>query len=350
MSLSTPARARHAVGHHRYGAAAIVVGVPLLLLSIAVATTIGPASLSTDEVLSVVGARLGLWETEVSRIGQGIVWDLRLPRILLAAVCGAGLGVCGAVLQSLLRNPLADPFLLGVSAGASTGAVSVVILGIGIGTVGLTVGAFVGAIAAFVLVILLATVAGGGTARVVLAGVAGTQLFSAVTSFIVITSADSEQTRGILFWLLGSLARARWLDVGVAAAACLVVLVICLSRAAELDAFAFGTDAAASLGVNVAVLRSILLTVTALLTAILVAAAGAIGFVGLVLPHAARLLVGPGHRAVLPVTALLGALLLVWVDTLARTAAAPLEIPVGVVTALVGVPAFAILLARKRTA
>ncbi|PRX49934.1 iron complex transport system permease protein [Prauserella shujinwangii] len=326
----------------------IATGVPALLLSIAVATTIGPASLSVGDVLSVVGTRLGFGTTEVSRIGQGIVWDLRLPRILLAAVCGAGLSVCGAVLQSLLRNPLADPFLLGISAGASTGAVAVVVLGAGSGAVGLTTGAFAGALVAFGLVVALATVAGGGTARVVLAGVAGTQLFSAITSYVVITSADAEQTRGVLFWLLGSLSRGRWPDVALTAAVCAAVLVVCLARAGELDAFAFGVDAASTLGVSVRTLRTVLLTLTALLTAVLVAAAGAIGFVGLVLPHAARLLVGPGHRLVLPVTALLGALLLVWVDTLARTVAAPLEVPVGVVTALVGVPAFAVLLARGR--
>lgn len=328
--------------------ALVALGVPLLVVSIAVTTTIGPADLSVAEVFGVIGERLGLGDSELSRIGQGIVWELRLPRTLLAAVCGAGLGVCGAVLQSLLRNPLADPFLLGISAGASTGAVAVVVLGAGFGAVGITAGAFAGALIAFGLVVVLASVAGGGTSRVVLAGVAGTQLFSAVTSYVVITAADAEQTRGVLFWLLGSLSRARWVDVVPAAVVCGVVLVVCQSRAGQLDAFAFGTDAAASLGVSVARLRSLLLGATALLTATLVAAAGAIGFVGLVLPHAARLLVGPGHRALLPVTALLGALLLVWVDTLARTAAAPLEVPVGVVTALVGVPAFVVLLARRR--
>lgn len=332
----------------RYTAALVMAGLPLLVLSIAVAATIGPADLSVGDVVEVIRVRLGYGSTELSRIRQGIVWDLRLPRAMLAAVCGAGLGVCGAVLQSLLRNPLADPFLLGISAGASTGAVTVVVLGAGLGTIGLTAGAFVGAVTAFVLVVALATVAGGGTSRVVLAGVAGTQLFSAITSYIVITSADAEQTRGVLFWLLGSLSRARWDSVGPAAAVCVVVLAVCLFRARELDAFAFGTDAASSLGVPVRRLRAGLLGVTALLTATLVATAGAIGFVGLVLPHAARLLVGPGHRAVLPVTAVLGAVLLVWVDTLARTVAAPLEVPVGVVTALVGVPAFAVLLARRK--
>ncbi|SFS82596.1 FecCD family ABC transporter permease [Saccharopolyspora flava] len=325
----------------------VLAGIPALLLSIAVAVTLGPAPLSVGDVAGVVGARLGLGETDVSRIGQGIVWQLRLPRAVLAAICGAGLGTCGAVLQSLLRNPLADPFLLGVSAGASTGAVLVVILGLGAGAIGLTAGAFAGALVAFALVMTLGSLAGGTTTHLVLAGVAGTQLFSALTSFVVITSADAEQTRGVLFWLLGSLSGARWNDVAVSGVVCAVCLLVCLARAGSLDAFALGRDTAAALGVNVARLRIVLLVVTALLAATLVAAAGAIGFVGLVLPQAAKLVVGPRHRALLPVTAVLGAILLVWVDVLATTVAAPQEVPVGVMTALVGVPAFAILLARR---
>jgi iron complex transport system permease protein len=315
-------------------------------MSMAAASTFGPASVGVGEVAASIGPRLGLWHSDVSPLDQAIVWELRMPRIMMAAVCGAGLGVCGAVLQSLLRNPLADPFLLGISAGASTGVVALVVLGLGAGVVGITGGAFVGSLAAFGLVMLLASVSGGGTARVILSGVAVTQFFAAATSFIVITSADAEQTRSVLFWLLGSLARARWDSVIVCSVVLLVVLTACLARAADLDAFTFGTDAASSLGVNVRAVRALLLCATALLTAVLVASAGAIGFVGLMMPHAARLLVGPSYRAVLPSTALMSAILVVWVDTLARTAAAPQEVPVGVVTALVGVPAFALLLIR----
>lgn len=326
----------------------VAVGTACLVLSVAVVVTIGPAKLSVPDVFEVIGARIGFVDTGVSRIGQGIVWNLRLPRTLMAAVSGAGLAVCGAVLQSLLRNPLAEPFLLGVSSGASTGAVLVVVLGVGAGAVSLSLGAFAGAIVAFVLVMVLARLAGGGTAKVILAGVAGTQLFSALTSYIVITAADAEQARGVLSWLLGSLSGARWDDVAVASVVCLLGLALCVSRSNALDAFAFGHDAAASLGIDVLRLRWLLLTATALVTATIVSSAGAIGFVGLVVPHAARLLVGHRHRALLPVTAVLGALLLVWVDTLSMVVAGAQEVPVGVVTALVGVPAFALLLARRR--
>ncbi len=225
--------------------------------------------------------------------------------------------------------------------------VLVVVAGIG-GALTLSGGAFVGAVIAFVLVLALAAVSGGGQDRVLLAGVAGTQLFSAATALVVFSSADAQQTRGVLFWLLGSLAGAGWSQVALCGVICAVCLAICRLHSDALDAFAFGRDAAASLGVSVRRVRAVLLATTALLTAVLVSAAGAIGFVGLVLPHAARMIVGPSHRRLLPVTAITGAIFLVWVDAAARTVFAPQELPVGVVTALVGVPIFIWILARRR--
>ncbi|MEU4872054.1 iron chelate uptake ABC transporter family permease subunit [Streptomyces sp. NPDC021608] len=323
-------------------------GLTALLASIAVAVTIGPADISTADVWASVAAHLGLGESGLAPLRDGIVWDLRMPRTLLAAVCGAGLALCGAVMQSLLRNPLADPFVLGVSSGASTGAVAVVVLGVGGGAVSLSGGAFLGALLSFALVLLLSHTLGGSTDRVVLSGVAAMQLFSALTSFIVLTSADAETTRGVLFWLLGSLTGADWGQVLLCAVVLAIVLVVCLGYARTLDAFTFGDEAAAGLGVRVAHTRLVLLCATALLTAALVSCAGAIGFVGLVLPHATRALTGSGHARLLPVTALTGAVFLVWVDTLARTVLDPQEVPVGVVTSLIGVPAFVAVLYRGR--
>ncbi|MFC8900405.1 FecCD family ABC transporter permease [Streptomyces cinereoruber] len=347
-----PPTAPPAAAPVRKGAAALLgtaAGLALLAASVAVAITIGPARIGVADVWATVAAHLGGGVSELSPIRDGIVWDLRLPRTLLAAVCGAGLALCGAVMQSLLRNPLADPFVLGVSSGASTGAVAVVVLGIGGGVLSVTGGAFLGAVCSFALVLLLSHTLGGSTDRVVLSGVAAMQLFSALTSFVVMTAADAETTRGVLFWLLGSLAGAGWTDVWVCLGVLAAALTTCLGYARTLDAFAFGEEAAASLGVAVARTRIVLLCVTALLTAALVSAAGAIGFVGLVLPHAARALVGPGHARLLPVTALAGAVFLVWADTLARTVLNPQEVPVGVVTSLIGVPAFVLVLYRTRS-
>ncbi|MFC8345133.1 FecCD family ABC transporter permease [Streptomyces sp. NPDC057280] len=323
-------------------------GLAALLASVAVAVTFGPADISTGDVWASVAAHLGLGESTLAPLRDGIVWNLRMPRTLLAAVCGSGLAVCGAVMQSLLRNPLADPFVLGVSSGASTGAVAVVVLGVGGGAVSLSAGAFLGALLSFALVLLLSHTLGGSTDRVVLSGVAAMQLFSALTSFIVLTSADAETTRGVLFWLLGSLTGADWGQVLLCAVVLAVVLIVCLGYARTLDAFAFGDEAAAGLGVRVARTRLVLLCATALLTAVLVSCAGAIGFVGLVLPHATRALTGAGHARLLPVTALTGAVFLVWADTLARTVLDPQEVPVGVVTSLIGVPAFVAVLYRRR--
>ncbi|TQF74073.1 iron chelate uptake ABC transporter family permease subunit [Rhodococcus spelaei] len=329
-------------------AAILAAGLAALVVSIAVTITIGPADLSVRDVYAVVLEHVGIGSSGLSRLQDGIVWELRLPRTLLAAVCGAGLALCGAIMQSLLRNPLADPFVLGISSGASTGAVLVAVVGIGGGAISLSTGAFAGAVVAFAAVVALAAGSGGGTARVILAGVAGTQLFSALTSFIVMSSADAEQTRGVLFWLLGSLSGADWTDVLLCGSVTALGIVACLAVASSLDALTFGNSAAASLGVSVRKIRVLLLTVTALITAALVSAAGAIGFVGLVLPHAARFLVGPRHSRLLPSTALIGAVFMVWVDAIARTLFAPQEIPVGVVTALIGVPAFALILFRMR--
>ncbi|MET9191347.1 iron chelate uptake ABC transporter family permease subunit, partial [Streptomyces tendae] len=233
--------------------------------SVAVAVTIGPADIGVADVWSVIAAHLGVGTGAegVSPIRDGIVWDLRLPRTLLAAVCGAGLAVCGAVLQSLLRNPLADPFVLGVSSGASTGAVLVVVLGVGGGALSVPGGAFIGAVCSFALVMLLSHSLGGTTDRVVLAGVAAMQLFSALTSFVVMTAADAETTRGVLFWLLGSLGGAGWGDVRTGTAVLVLVLAVCLAHGRTLDAFAFGQDAAAALGVRVARTRLVLLCATA---------------------------------------------------------------------------------------
>lgn len=322
-------------------------GLILLLVSIGFAITIGPSGLGLSDVWSSVRAELFGGDSGLSRLQESIVWKLRLPQSVLAAACGAGLAVCGGVLQALLRNPLADPFVLGVSSGASVGAVSVILLGVGAGVIGMAGGAFLGALAAFALVLLLARLAGGTTDRVVLAGIAATQLFSALTSFIVYTSADAEQTRGVLFWLLGSLSSPSWTEVTVCGVATAAGLVVCLLSSGALDAFAFGNDAAASLGVNVTRIRLALLCVTALITAVVVSVSGAIGFVGLVLPHAARAIVGVRHRVMMPTLAIIGALFLVWADVVGRVLIAPRELPIGVITAIVGVPMFVLVLIRQ---
>ena len=325
-----------------------ILALIALGFAISLAVSIGEISIPVDTTAKAVANRVFGTTFELSRIHAGIIWDYRLSRALVAASAGAALALSGAILQALLRNPLAEPYVLGISAGASTGAVAVMILGFGYGVLTLSTGAFVGAVVAFLLVSLLAAGAGGGADRVILAGVAGSQLFNALTSYIVTTSANAEQARGVMFWLLGSLSVVRWPDVYLAGPVALGGFVICLLYARALDAFTFGTDAAAALGIPVARVRIVLLGLTALLTATMVSIVGSIGFVGLVIPHAARFLVGPGHGRLLPATALTGAIFMVVADIVSRIIIPQQILPIGVVTALFGAPAFAFILYKAR--
>lgn len=324
----------------------VTAGVAALVVTVLVAVTIGPAALSVAEVARSIGGHLGLPVESVSRLHDAIVWDLRLPRVLTAAAVGAGLALAGAVMQSLTRNPLADPYLLGLSSGASLGAVAVLVVGV---SVLLPVAAFAGALLALVATLALART--GGTlapGRTVLAGLAVSQLAAAGTSFVIFWTATGDSYREILNWLLGSLAGSTWGSVAIAGVAVLVVGTVLILSSTRLDAFAFGDTSAAALGIDVNHTRWTLMTVVALLTGAMVAVSGAIGFVGLILPHAVSSLTGPAHRRLLPVAALSGAVFLVWADTLARTLFDPRELPVGIVTALIGVPVFAYLLRRGK--
>ncbi|MBJ2280114.1 iron ABC transporter permease [Pseudomonas sp. MF6767] len=329
-----------------------LLALALLLLALLAGVAIGETAIEPQVVLQVLANKLWGASYALDPIDEGVVWNYRLTRALVAAACGAGLATCGVILQSLLRNPLADPYLLGISAGASTGAVLVALIGVGGGLVSLSAGAFVGAMAAFALVTLLARASGSssGTGQIILAGIAGSQLFNALTAFLITKSASSEQARGIMFWLLGNLSGVRWPSVWLAVPVAVVGLAVCLWHRRALDAFTFGSDSAASLGIPVHRVQFVLVACAALVTAVMVSIVGSIGFVGLVIPHAVRLLLGTGHSRLLPASALGGALFLIAADVLSRTLIKGQVIPVGVVTALVGAPVFALILIGRRNA
>ncbi len=324
--------------------AALIVLIGALWMGAA----IGETAIPFDVVAKTVANRVWGAGYAIEPVDEGVVWSYRLSRAVVAACCGAALGVTGVVLQALLRNPLADPYILGISAGASTGAVSVAILGFGAGMLSLPLGAFFGAVVAFGLVSLLSLKAGRGTAAIILAGVAGSQLFTALTSFIVTKAANAEQARGIMFWLLGNLSGVRWTDAWLAMPVTLAGLVVCLWHARALDAFAFGSDSAASMGIPVRWVYTTLVCATALMTAAVVSIVGSIGFVGLVIPHAARMLIGVRHGVLLPMSALIGAVFMVLADILSRTIIPGQVLPIGVITALFGAPAFALILGRRK--
>ncbi len=332
----------------------LLTGAALALLALAVllGVAIGETSIAPGVVWQVLANQLAGAGYPVDPIDQGIVWNYRLARALVAASCGAGLAISGVILQSLLRNALAEPYLLGISAGASTGAVLVSVAGLGAGAVSMTTGAFFGAVCAFALVALLAHAAGSGGlrngAQIVLAGIAGSQLFNALTSLIITKSGSAEQARGIMFWLLGNLSGVRWSDTLLTAAVAVAGLAVCLGHARALDAFTFGSESAAALGVPVRRVQLVLLLAAALVTAVMVSIVGAIGFVGLVIPHAARFLVGVRHRRLIPASALIGAIFLIAADVISRTLIPGQVLPIGVITALVGAPVFAAILLKGR--
>ncbi|MEG2632798.1 MAG: iron ABC transporter permease, partial [Comamonas sp.] len=267
----------------------ISAALAALAVAILLGVAIGETRLSPSVVWQVLANQLAGAQYPVDPIDQGIVWNYRLARALVAASCGAGLAISGVILQSLLRNALAEPYLLGISAGASTGAVLVSVAGLGAGAISMTTGAFFGAVCAFALVALLAHAAGSGglrnSAQIVLAGIAGSQLFNALTSLIITKSGSAEQARGIMFWMLGNLSGVRWSDTLLTTCIAVAGMAVCLWHARALDAFTFGSESAAALGVAVRRVQLVLLLVAALITAVMVSIVGAIGFVGLVIPH-----------------------------------------------------------------
>ena len=327
-------------------------------------------------VCITLGAALSLGSTEISfastyhvlahRIAQGfgitlaapppdpiaerIVWGLRLPRVLLALLVGGGLSVVGVAMQALVRNPLAEPYILGISSGASAGA-SLFYLGLLPSLLGqmlsMPLAAFLGGLLAITIVYLVAyTGTRLSVARLLLAGVAMSALMASITSFITFSSPDPGKLRAVLFWLLGSLGGTQWSDLIPPLATTTAGTAFLLVLARPLDAMLIGEDSAYHLGIPVERLKRALILLAALMTGSLVAVAGAIGFVGLIIPHAVRLIVGVAHRRVVPLSFVSGALFLVWADLAARTILPEQELPVGILTALCGVPFFMVLLRR----
>lgn len=337
--------------HRRSSLAALLfIGAVVLLAGGAAGVLRGAVALDASDVLSVVVQRtLPVGVIVEDAVTHQIVWDLRLPRVLLAAVVGAALAVSGATLQTAVRNPLADPFLLGVSGGASFGAVAVLVLAPpALRGVGVPVAALLGAVAAFGLVAALArTRSGTSPERLVLAGVVVGSVLSALTAYLIFQTRSNQAAQGALHWLLGSLGGASWDDLGVPTAALLAGSVVLLAQAPTMDALAAGDDVAASVGVAVDATRWSVITTACLLTGTAVAVSGIIGFLGLVVPHLVRPVVGVGHARVLPGCAVVGAALLVVVDLASRIVVAPEELPLGVVTALVGAPVFLVLQRRQ---
>lgn len=330
-----------------------------LLFTLVFSVGFGPVGVSPADSARILAHHLlgtaldlddtGGTPTDLAR-HDAVIWTIRAPRAVLGALVGAGLAVAGVILQATVRNVLADPYVLGVNSGASVGAAAAILTGVGagFGDYALQTSAFLGATVASFVVFGVARSGGRLTPnRLIMAGVAVGYALSALTSFMIFASDSAESSRSVMFWLLGSLGLASWSGPLVAVAVVvLVVTAVLLVLGPRLDALTAGDETALTLGVHPERMRILLLILSCLLVGTVVAMAGSIGFVGLVVPHLARRMVGGAHRAVLPVAALLGAILLCWADIGSRTLLAPQEIPIGIITALVGAP-FLLILVRR---
>ena len=321
----------------------------VLLVSCVVSLGFGPARVPVDVVWHIVLHKLlGIGEVSWSAGQEQIVWLIRVPRMLLGALVGAGLALIGAVLQAVTRNPLADPHLLGVTSGATLGAV-IVVLHVGeiVGLLTLPIAAFIGALLSMVLVLAIASRHGRlDSDRLLLCGVAVSFVMMAVANTLLFLG-DHRASSAVLFWMLGGLGLARWELLAIPSASVLLGLILLLGMARPLNALMAGEQTAVTLGLNARNVRLKVFLIASLMTGVLVAISGSIGFVGLMIPHIARRLVGAEHRRLLPVSALLGSVFLVWVDVAARTLIAPEDLPIGVATAAIG-GLFFIGLMRKR--
>lgn len=326
--------------------ASVIAGLVLLLLFTALGLSVGATYIPVENVVGALCEFCG--GSAPSDVDTQVIREIRLPRVVLAAVVGASLAVCGLITQALLKNPLGDPYLLGISSGASTGAALIIVVGASVpwlGTLGLSFGAFLGAVLAIVIVAILAGAQGAmSPARIIFAGMAVNFFFSALTSLIILMAKSNAGTKSVMFWMLGSLGSASWPGVLLAGAVAAIGLGVFFLFGRRTDLLSLGDNSARSLGTNPRTFRGILLACIAAVVSVMVSLTGAIGFIGLVVPHFAKYLVGPTTRTALPITALTGAVLIVATDCVARILVAPAELPIGILTALAGTPLLMLLI------
>ena len=321
------------VGKIRFGVLFVILIAILIVLFV---MSIGVISSNLDAetaykiaINKITGSEI--YEPTWQLIHETIIWEVRFPRVLLSMICGSGLAVCGVLMQCVTKNPIADPYILGLASGASTGAVFVIVIG-GIGMATVSMGAFVGTLICSVLVFVIGTEMGRNTSttRLILSGLAISTIFSA------------------LFWTMGSLGGATWELLPLPFIVLCLVIGVVIAISKSLDLLLFGDDNATMLGMNVNLVKTFVVIIASLLTSVLVSATGAIGFLGLMVPHIARILSGNGHRKLVPVAAVVGAIFLLCCDLFAKNAFYPKDLPIGIITSLIGGPFFLWMLTDKK--
>ena len=321
----------------------------VLIATIIGAIAIGSTYIEPGVVYKVLNQNI--FDTTWNIMFDNIIWEIRLPRVLLGAICGAGLALCGVLMQCVTKNPIAEPYILGISSGASCGAVAIIVLGgmSSLGITSITGGAFIGSIVSGVLVFAIGTQMGRitSTTRLVLSGMAISTIFSALTNLLIYSAKNSNQAKNALFWTIGSLGGAKWEVLLIPFIALVIVIIVSFIMSKSLDILLLGDDSAVILGINVKLVKSVILILATLLTSTLVAITGAIGFIGLVVPHVCRTIAGSDHKKLIILSSLVGSIFLILSDVVARWIFPPIEIPIGIITSLVGGPFFLYLISNK---
>ncbi|CEI72110.1 MULTISPECIES: FecCD family ABC transporter permease [Romboutsia] len=330
-----------------------VVLLILLFLSIGFAVTIGSVDISIREVYSIIINKIfNLSQNEAVSNGaiHDVVWLIRLPRIVLAIAVGIGLSVVGIVMQAIVKNPLADPYILGVSSGASLGATLAIMLGVGsvFGGNYIGIAGFIGAFLVSILVLIIANIGGrANSVKLLLAGMALSSVCSAFSSFIVYIADDAQGMQKITFWLMGSLAGAKWEQIVFILPSILFGAIFFATQSRILNLMLLGDEVAVTLGTDLHKYRHLYLIITSLMIGLLVYSSGMIGFVGLIIPHIVRMIFGTDHKKLIPVASILGAIFLIWADVLSRSIIKGTEIPIGILISIIGSPCFVWLMIRK---
>ena len=334
-------------------AGTLVLLTAVLIFSVILAVRMGSADISGGDIVRICLYKLfGIGDPSLYGSGAAadIVWFIRLPRLILAAAVGMGLAVCGVVMQAIVKNPLADPYILGISSGASLGATLAILLGLGsvFGSNAAGVMGFAGAFGVSLLVMLLSNIGGRtNSVRLLLAGMALSSVCSSMSSFIVYFANDRDGMMSVTYWLMGSLAGAEWGQIAFLFPFLLLCTLFFCSQARTLNLMLLGDETAVTLGTDLHLRRLIYLLVSSAMIGFIVYSAGMIGFVGLIIPHVVRMVSGTDHRRLIPVSALLGAILLVWADVLCRTIIPRTELPIGILTSVLGAPCFVWLMIRR---
>ena len=334
-------------------AAFLLLLAVLLVLSLFWALSIGTVKLPLEEIYAAVLDQFtsGL---SIEATGQGpvhdIVWLLRLPRLVLAALVGAGLASCGVIMQAIVKNPLADPYILGISSGASLGATSAILLGVGaaLGPNFVGIAAFIGAFAISLAVLFISNLGGrSNSMKLLLAGMALSAVCGAFSSFIVYFANNKEGMQTIAYWMMGSLAGAQWGELAVIAPIIIASILFFWTQSRVLNLMLLGDESAITMGTDLHAYRQWYLLISSLIVGFAVYSAGMIGFVGLIVPHVIRMFTGPDHKRLLPVAALVGAIFLVVADGLCRVIIPHTELPIGILISMIGAPSFIYLMIKK---